>query len=197
MNILVVYTHPNKESLNYAFLQHVLDGCNSNENVKEVRVIDLYAEGFDPLLQFNKTKQRSKMNEDPKLEPHRELVKWANKLVFVYPIWWGRPPAMLLGLFDQLFAKDFAYRYTKKHWLLPEGLLKGKSVVCISTMQGPSIYSTIWLRNAHKVLMRKAVFNFIGIKRVKFFEFGNMESVRGKHHKKLNKVLNYFSKVAY
>lgn len=34
-------------------------------------------------------------------------------IVFVYPIWWGRPPAMLLGYIDQLFAANFAYRDKK------------------------------------------------------------------------------------
>ena len=102
---------------------------------------------------------------------------------------------MLLGYIDQLFAANFAYRDTKG--LFPEGLLKGKSVVCVSTMKGPTNYPFLWLNNAHKILMKRALFKFVGMKKVKFFEFGNMESKKGKQQQKLNKVYQYFRKVAY
>lgn len=190
MKMLIVYTHPNHKSLNYAFLQEVLKGSSSNPNISEIEVLDLYAEGFNPLLVFNDTKRRRDMHIDPDLEKYRNQILKADKIVFIYPIWWGRPPAMLLGYIDQLFASNFAYRDKKGNF--PDGLLKGKSVVCISTMKGPTLYPLYWLNNAHKILMRKALFNFVGIKKVKFFEFGNMESANGKQLKKLEKVNRYF-----
>ncbi|MFE6168655.1 NAD(P)H-dependent oxidoreductase [Viridibacillus arvi] len=193
MKTLVIYTYPNHKSLNYAFLQEIIKGSKENPNIKELQILDLYEEGFDPLLVFNENKRRRDMYRDPSLEKYRNQITWADKIVFVYPIWWGRPPAMLMGYIDQLFAANFAYR--DKKGLLPEGLLKGKSVVCISTMKGPAKYPLLWLNNAHKVLMKKALFNFVGIKKVKFFEFGNMESPKGRQTKKLEKVYHYFKKV--
>ncbi|MNG32772.1 hypothetical protein D3C84_1188640 [compost metagenome] len=79
--------------------------------------------------------------------------------------------------------------------MLPEGLLKGKSVVCISTMKGPALYPLYWLNNAHKVLMRKALCRYVGIKNVKFFEFGSMEKPNGQQKNKLDKVYRYFKTV--
>ncbi|MBK5484839.1 NAD(P)H-dependent oxidoreductase [Peribacillus sp. TH16] len=193
MNMLVIYTYPNHKSLSYAFLQKIIKGSNENPNIKELQVLDLYEEGFNPLLVFNEHKRRRDMHRDPHLEKYRNQITWADKIVFVYPIWWGRPPAMLMGYIDQLFAANFAYR--DKKGLLPEGLLKGKSVVCVSTMKGPTKYPLLWLNNAHKILMKKALFNFVGIKKVKFFEFGNMESSNGKQTKKLDKVYRYFKKL--
>ncbi|WP_028593426.1 NAD(P)H-dependent oxidoreductase [Paenibacillus assamensis] len=194
MNILVVYTHPNHKSLSYGFLQKVIQGLSENSHAPNMQVLDLYEEGFDPVLVFNETKRRRDMHDDPKLAKYREQILWADKLVFIYPIWWGRPPAMLLGYIDQMFASNFAYRDTGG--ILPEGLLKGKSAVCISVMKGPTFYPLFWLGNAHKMLMRKALFQYVGIKKVKFFEFGNMESPKGNHEKKLNKVLHYFKTLA-
>lgn len=190
MNTLVIYTYPNHQSLNYAFLQQVIKGCNENPYITELQVLDLYEEKFDPILHFHEHKRRRDMYREPNLEKYREQLTWADQIVFIYPIWWGRPPAMLLGYIDQLFASNFAYR--DKKGLFPEGLLKGKSVVCVSTMKGPTNYPLFWLNNAHKVLMRKALFNFVGIKKVKFFEFGNMESKKGGQQKKLEKVYQYF-----
>ncbi|KJB89770.1 NAD(P)H dehydrogenase [Paenibacillus sp. E194] len=190
MKVLIVYTHPNHSSLSYAFLQQVIQGSKENKYVEEIQVLDLYEEDFDPVLVFHKTKRRRDMHLDPTLEKYREQIRWADKLVFVYPIWWLRPPAMLLGYIDRLFASDFAYR--DNGGLLPEGLLKGKSVVCISTMKGPALYPFFFYRNVHKVLMKRALFQYVGIKKVKFFEFGNMESSKGKHDRKLNSIHHYF-----
>lgn len=190
MKTLVIYTHPNHKSLSYAFLQKVIEGSKENPHITEIKVLDLYEEGFNPVLVFNENKRRRDMHSDPELEKYREQILWADKIVLVYPIWWGRPPAMLLGYIDQMFSSDFAYK--DKGGLLPEGLLKGRSVVCISTMKGPALYPLLWLNNAHKVLMRKALFQYVGMKKVKFFEFGNMESPKGKHEQKLNKIYRYF-----
>ncbi|RRN74043.1 flavodoxin family protein [Peribacillus simplex] len=194
MNMLVIYTYPNHESLSYAFLQKVIKGSKENTHIKGLQVLDLYEEGFNPLLEFNEHKRRRDMHRDPQLEKYRNQITWADKIVFVYPIWWGRPPAMLMGYIDQLFSSNFAYR--DKKGLFPDGLLKGKSVVCVSTMKGPAKYPLLWLNDAHKILMKRALFNFVGIKKVKFFEFGNMESPKGKQTQKLEKVYRYFRKVA-
>jgi NAD(P)H dehydrogenase (quinone) len=193
MKLLLVFTHPNHHSLSYAFLQETLRGCGENAAVEEVEILDLYAEGFDPVLVFNENKRRRDMHQDPELSVYREQLKRADKVIFIYPIWWGRPPAMLLGYIDQMFASGFAYR--DKGGLFPEGLLKGKSVVCISVMKGPDRYPLLWLNNAHKVLMRKALFNFVGIKKVKFFEFGSMEKPGGKQKQRLDKIYRYFRSV--
>ncbi|GMK46860.1 NAD(P)H-dependent oxidoreductase [Paenibacillus glycanilyticus] len=194
MKTLIIYTHPNHNSLSYSFLQKTIQGLQENNRVEEIQVLDLYAESFDPLLVFNENKRRRDMHADPELDRHRQQLLWAEKIVLVYPIWWGRPPAMLLGYIDRMFASNFAYRDNGK--LLPEGLLKGKSVVCISTMKGPSLYPLFWLNNAHKVLMRKALFSYVGIKKVKFFEFGGMEKKQGKQEQKLERIYRYFKTVA-
>ncbi|RCX17765.1 NAD(P)H dehydrogenase (quinone) [Fontibacillus phaseoli] len=194
MNLLVIYTHPNHKSLNYAFLQKVLEGSGENSRVSEIQVLDLYEEQFDPVLVFHEHKRRRDMHADPALEKYRNQLKWADKIVFVYPIWWGRPPAMLMGYIDKMFASGFAYRDNGK--LLPEGLLKGKSVVCVSTMKGPAHYPLYWLNNAHKALMRKALFQYVGIRKIKFFEFGNMERRNGKQKERLQQIYRYFKSVA-
>jgi NAD(P)H dehydrogenase (quinone) len=134
------------------------------------------------------------MHKDEALDDYRQAIGWAQRIVMIYPIFWGRPPAMLLGFIDRVFASNFAYRDEGKP--LPVGLLKGKEAVVISTMKGPSFYMRLLLRNAHQVLMRRALFNFVGMKRVKFFEFGGMESHSKegarKREKAFEKVVAYF-----
>ncbi|CAM3936517.1 NAD(P)H-dependent oxidoreductase [Cohnella lubricantis] len=193
MRVLILFAHPNHRSLSYAFLQKVIQGSRENPRISEVEVLDLYEDGFDPVLVFNEHKRRRDMHQDPRLAKYRAQLLRADKIVLIYPIWWGRPPAMLLGYIDQMFASGFAYR--DKKGLLPEGLLKGRSVVCVSTMKGPALYPLFWLHNAHKMLMRRALFNFVGIRKVKFFEFGRMESPRGRQEAKLERVYRYFKRI--
>lgn len=179
MNILVVFSHPNRKSLNGGFLDAALNGLKLNSEIDRIEVLDLYKEGFNPLLAFNEDKRRRDMYMDPEFEEYRNQITAADVIIFIYPIWWGRPPAMLLGYIDQLFASDFAYRNIPGR-IMPEGLLKSKRVFCISTMKGPGGYPALLLRNAHKVLMKKAVMEFVGIQKVRFFEFGGMEKPDGK-----------------
>ncbi|BBP91564.1 hypothetical protein BsIDN1_51820 [Bacillus safensis] len=126
-----------------------------------MKIIDLYQEKkFNPVLVFfnEEKKKRRDMHKDPDIRVYQDKIKWADKIVFVYPIWWGRPPAMLLGFIDRMFAANFAYRQTGG--LLPEGLLKGKSAVCVSTMQGPANYPLFFfLQNAHKMLRNVLSYN--------------------------------------
>lgn len=187
MNALVVFAHPNHNSLNGALLKEALRALESNPDVHEVRLLDLYASGFDPVLRFGEERRRRDMQSDPAFAEHRDLISRADQLVFIYPIWWGRPPAILLGFFDQILASGFAYEQKEKS-PLPVGLLKGKKVTCIYTMKGPKVYARLFLNNAHQVLMKRAVFNFVGIRKVQFIGFGNMEKTGGKQAKALTKV---------
>ncbi|MBF9016308.1 MULTISPECIES: NAD(P)H-dependent oxidoreductase [unclassified Oceanispirochaeta] len=195
MNVLVIYTHPHRKSLNGAFLERTLQGLDRNEKVNDVEVLDLYKEQFDPLLKFNEEMKRRDMYKDPSMDKYRAQIDKADVIVFIYPIWWGRPPAMLLGYIDKLFASGFAYKQEPGK-MLPEGLLSGKKTICISTMKGPTAYPRFFLANAHKVLMKKALFNFVGIKNVKFFEFGSMEKKEGNQIKHLDKIEKYMSSMA-
>ena len=54
--------------------------------------------------------------------------------------------------------------------------------------KGPTHSPCIWLYNAHKILMKRALFQFVGIKKIKFFEFGSMEKKEGKQQKRLLQI---------
>ena len=98
---------------------------------------------------------------------------------------------MLLGFIDRIFASNFAYKDTGKTF--PEPLLVGKEAVCISVMKGPVGYLQYWLGNAHQILMKKALLRYVGFKKVKFFEFGDMEKKDGKQKQAIEKVERYFA----
>ncbi|MCT8971563.1 NAD(P)H-dependent oxidoreductase [Microbaculum marinisediminis] len=103
MRALVVYCHPCEESFNRAVLDTVLGALG--ESGHEVRLIDLYESGFDPVMSPAERRgyHTPHENEAP-VADHLALLKWAEILVFVYPTWWFGLPAMLKGWCDRVFV---------------------------------------------------------------------------------------------
>lgn len=112
MRTLVVYCHPVPESFGAAVRDAVVDSLGAKGD--EVRLIDLYAEGFNPVLG---TEERRHYNEgpsdDPDLQRHYDHIRWAEAVLFVYPTWWYGLPAMLKGWIDRTWATDIAFKLPK------------------------------------------------------------------------------------
>ena len=133
MNILIIYAHPNCKSFNNAILKQVESSIPSTHKVK---TIDLYKENFDPVLKFDEENKRRDLAKSPETSKYRDMIKEADKLIFIFPIWWSGMPAILKGFIDRVFVSGFAYSYKK---IGLEGHLKGKSAWIITTMDAPAI----------------------------------------------------------
>lgn len=103
MRALVVHAHPLAESFNRSLNE--LACATLRNRGHEVRNLDLYAEGFMPVL--NAAERLGYHEEGRNIEPvrpHLEQLAWCNGLVFVYPTWWYGQPAILKGWFDRVFV---------------------------------------------------------------------------------------------
>lgn len=148
--VLVVYCHPNPRSYTHAVFEQVMAGLG--EGACEVRAIDLYAEGFDPVLVVNEQHRRRDLDQVAYTATHRELIAWCHAMVFVYPVWWGGFPAMLKGYLDRTFVSGLTYSFADrpKTAVLPTGLMRGKEAHFFYTLDSPAIVAWIdpgWLAN--------------------------------------------------
>lgn len=108
MKVLVVYCHPRLDSFTAAVRDQImisLQGRNA-----DVRLIDLYAQGFDPVM----SSQDHTIYEDEAvntlgLEESIVDLKWCDTLIFVYPTWWYGLPAMLKGWLDRAMLPGIAF----------------------------------------------------------------------------------------
>lgn len=107
MKCLVVFCHPVPESFGAAVRDTALAALRARG--WEVRLVDLYAEGFDPVLGADERRNMHQAPDDPALAPHIENVRWAEAVLFVYPTWWYGLPAMLKGWLDRVWATDVAF----------------------------------------------------------------------------------------
>jgi len=107
MRVLYVYCHPLEDSFHAAIRKEALAALA--EAGHEVDLLDLYAEGFDPVLSAERRRdyhdaERNRRNN----EPYVERLMAANALVVQFPTWSFGPPAMLKGWFDRMFGPGIA-----------------------------------------------------------------------------------------
>ncbi|MEY2958064.1 MAG: hypothetical protein RLZZ01_632 [Actinomycetota bacterium] len=112
MKVLVIHCHPNPASLVAAAKDRVLAGLHTAGH--EVRLTDLYADGFRPELSSDEWHDHHVAGVTDDLTSHADDLRWAEALVFVYPTWWSGQPAMLKGWMDRVWAAGVA-------WELPDG----------------------------------------------------------------------------
>ncbi|MGG5318871.1 NAD(P)H-dependent oxidoreductase [Enterococcus sp. AZ072] len=189
MNILIIYAYPNQTGFSAGVLKTVRENLSSQHQVK---VLDLYQEGFDPLLVFNEQNQRRDLATDEKTKKYRELLEWSEQLIFIFPIWWSSMPAILKGFIDRVFAKGFAYEY---RGMMPVGLLKGRQAWIITSHDTPKPYARFFQQDYGRVLKRQ-VLEMCGIKPVKLTEIaylrGSTPEKREKYLRKLEKMSQAF-----
>lgn len=179
MNVLVIYAHPDPKSFNHAILEQVKRGLKDGNHT--LTVIDLYEDNFNPILTYNEKVKRSDLANNNETERYRELIKQADHLVFIYPIWWYSTPAILKGFLDRVFVSGFAYTNEGK---LPKGLLGDRSAWVVYTIDSPSWFVKLFRRSVEWTVMKDAVLNYCGIRRVKRMMYAGVKSSSLKRRQK-------------
>jgi putative NADPH-quinone reductase len=103
MHALLVFAHPAPDSLG-AHLAASIEAALRARGI-EVDRLDLYAEGFAPLL----SAEERRGHPAPDIAALQARLAAADHLVLVFPTWWFGLPASLKGWFDRVWAPGFAY----------------------------------------------------------------------------------------
>jgi NAD(P)H dehydrogenase (quinone) len=108
MRVLYLYCHPLPESFHAAVRTEALAGLA--EAGHEVDLLDLYAEGFDPVLSeaARRHYHDTALNRRG-LEATIGRLEAAEALVIQFPTWCFGPPAMLKGFFDRILMPGVAF----------------------------------------------------------------------------------------
>lgn len=155
MNVLIVYAHPEPQSLNGSLkdfsVQHLQAAGHS------VQVSDLYGMGWKAVLDANDSTVRARTDRfDPALESmeafrnqtqtdditaEQNKLVWADIVILQFPLWWFSMPAILKGWFERVYACGFAYgvgEHSDTRWgdRYGEGMLAGKRAMLIVTAGG-------------------------------------------------------------
>lgn len=109
MRTLLVYCHPNPNSLSGAL--YTASVATLKAQGHELRCFDLYQEEFAPVMTLE---EREAYLPNPglieaRVQPHVDALKWCEHLVFIFPIWFYGPPAMLKGWLERVWLPGVAF----------------------------------------------------------------------------------------
>ena len=107
MRVLVIYAHPVESSYAAALHATVLETLRARH---EVRDLDLYAENFDPRLsRAERLHYHDTTRNIEPVAPYVELLRWAEAVVFCFPVWSFGLPAILKGFLDRVLIPGVAF----------------------------------------------------------------------------------------
>lgn len=167
MRHLIIYAHPNKNSLNGQLKETVVQQLEAQGHTVVIR--DLYQMNFDPVLSLSDLIEQISGESAPAIIREQQFISWAEVITFIYPIWWTGLPAIIKGYIDRIFTYGFAYRYDQG---IQKGLLNGKQAIIINT-QGKSHqeYQGIGMDKALKLTSETGIYKYCGLHIKKHFFF--------------------------
>ncbi len=152
MNVLIVYAHPEPQSLSASLKNLAVTVLT--EAGHSVQVSDLYAMNWKPSIdredfldRLNPARldivqesgkafaERSQTND---VIAEQEKLRWADAMIFQFPYWWFSMPATMKGWVERVFAYGFAYGVGgSNRWRYGDGNLKGKRAMLSIAIGGP------------------------------------------------------------
>lgn len=161
MKILIILGVPQKGSFNHAIAEAAVRTLQDNGH--EVRLHDLYAEGFNPLLPPEELAKSTPLDET--IKKHCDEIAQADGIIIIHPNWWGQPPAILKGWIDRVLRQGVAYEFatTDSGEGIPKGLLKAKTAIVFNTANTPEDREREAFGDPLETLWRKCIFDFCGV----------------------------------
>lgn len=109
MRVHVIFAHPLQDSLAAQLHRIVLEELTAAGH--EVDDLDLYADGFDPVLSpRDRTEYHDIAINRGRIDPYVRRLQAAEALVLCHPIWNFGWPAILKGYFDRVFLPDVSFK---------------------------------------------------------------------------------------
>ncbi|WP_417621955.1 NAD(P)H-dependent oxidoreductase [Parasphingorhabdus sp.] len=152
----------------------------------DVRVIRL-AEHDIPILQSRK--QWLEEDVPAGVRPGQDAIKWAQHIVFYYPLWMGDMPALLKAFIEQAFRPNFALDYgVEGSAQIPKKLLRDRSARLIVTMGMPALFYRAYFASHSVRSFRRNILELTGIDPVTTSLIGNVDGSARHRDRWLKKI---------
>jgi NAD(P)H dehydrogenase (quinone) len=136
VRILIVYCHPVETSYVASLHSAVLEGLSSDRH--EIMDLDLYAEGFDPVLtRDERLEYHNTGSNGNNVKKYTDQLLLAEGILLVYPGWWYGLPAMLKGYFDRVWLPGVAFDVEPDGRIRTDRLRHLRRIVVITTYGSP------------------------------------------------------------
>ena len=125
---LIVLGHPSPDSFNAAIAHQYEETVRANH--QDVILRDLYALGFDPLLKGPERTANTTDTVAADVRIELDLIEQCDVLTFVFPLWFGMPPAIIKGYVDRVLGAGFKSNEIGK---AEDGVFQGKQLAVLTT----------------------------------------------------------------
>ena len=133
---VVILCHPEAHSFNAAVAAKY---CATVEDCGQKAIVrDLYAMRFDPVLRSEERPGTRGFFQSPHVAYEMSMLAAADVIVFVYPIWFGLPPAMLKGYVDRVLGSGFSYTDVRQRNV--KSKFAGAQLLSFSSSGSPQIW---------------------------------------------------------
>jgi putative NADPH-quinone reductase len=181
--IVIIQGHPDTQTRHFGHALALAYAEGAQSGGHEVRFIPVAELDF-PML---RTKEDWETGAPPdSILKSQQMIRWADHLLIIYPLWMGFMPAILKAFLEQTFRPGFALslpqsgaepsapRVASKR-TMPKRLLTGKSARIVVTMGMPALVYR-WYFRAHSLKgLQRNILGFAGIKPVKTSVIGGVE----------------------
>ena len=153
MKVLLVFCHPVPESYGAALAKAARDCLE--EAGHAVDLLDLYAEGFDPVMGADERRSYNSMSRATHpLPDHGARVETAQMVVFIYPTWWYGLPAMLKGWLERVLTPGLAFEVSADNGPIRPLLTGITHCAVITTCGAPRWWSLLVGHPGKRTLLR-------------------------------------------
>lgn len=177
MRTLIIYAHPYEKSFNQLIFQTLVENKS-----QPLDVIDLYHDDFN-LIYSTAELALFKAGEttSPLVKDYQARLLKAERLIFIFPIWWNDVPGIVKNFIDLVMKKNFAYVDTPRG--VAGKLTQIKSITAITTSNSPTWYMKYFCGNSIQKVFLNATCKQLGIQNRRWLNLGNITnaSAKAKH----------------
>lgn len=171
---VVILAHPEPGGFNGLVADAYCEAVRSCG--QEAIVRDLYAMRFNPALEASERPGKEGFALSQDVISELDAIRSSDVFVAVYPIWFGMPPAMMVGYVQRVLGAGVTVRQVQDRDA--DTIMRGKRLVVIST----SGNSKAWLNHEHQIqslrsIMGEYLVHAFGFKAFDDLHFG--ETVEG------------------
>jgi len=152
MRVLVLFAHPLHESFHGLLHHTIVERLRAAGH--EVDDCDLYAEGFDPVLDAGSRRRYFDLATNRQgVESYVERLFAAEALVLCFPVWCFGPPAILKGFMDRVMIPGVSFALDERG-VMQSNLRHIKRLVAVTTY-GRDRLESWWLGDPPRKLVTR------------------------------------------
>ncbi|HTN45828.1 MAG TPA: NAD(P)H-dependent oxidoreductase [Flavipsychrobacter sp.] len=192
MKAVIIFDHPygvwasenepHNRSFSAAIYKKVKETIEAQNG--EIDLIDLRNDNFNPIMsREDLVAWRTQPFIDGQTGDYFRRLMAADKIIFIFPVWWESMPASTKGFLDKVLAKGRIQSGDLAK------LQKKNPKVYVMTVSGtPTIIYRFWYGNPIVKIMKRGTFNKIGLKKFRWINFNAEDRKPGGRIRLLNDI---------